>query len=525
MKRAVIFYTVFAIAFWGLNLRVAYIIKSDSVNASVGNSDRIITAADSRGYIYDRNFYPLVNAVTIHKAAVIPYDGIETELAGNTSKEDIELVKKGKPCIITVDYKRKNSAYVKYFDVVDRYGQSKNFSHIVGYTDSQNGSGLAGMEKSFDELLSECSGSVKVKYSVDARGFALPDCEPEIVNESYNLKGGVRLTIDSNLQNICCKAAELYSLDRGAVVVLDSKTCEILACTSVPEYDPDNIADCLNDEKAPFLNRYLTSYTVGSVFKPITAAAALENGIGKDYSYECTGSINVGGITFHCHKKDGHGKLDMSSAMAVSCNTYFISLALQVGGEKIRSMASALGFGEKYYLTDTISSDAGSLPSDEELSNIGGTANLSFGQGSLTATPLHLAAVYSCIASGGIYTKPYILMQQLNRDGDSFAEFVPDAGVRVMSENTASVLKDFLNNTVKNGSGKNAEPNKKTAAGKTATAQTGIFENGEEIHRTWFCGYFPAEKPKYTVVVLKEDGTSPTVDCAPIFKYIADNTD
>lgn len=522
MKRAVILYLSFAIAVWGLNLRVAYIMNSGYSEAAANNNTRVITVAESRGYIYDRNYYPLVNGETVHKAAVIPYDGIEEELYGNTSAEDIELVKKGKPCVITVDFKRPDTDNIKYFDTVNRYSGGKLASHIIGYTDAENKTGIAGMEKSFDSLLGENSGSFRVRWQTDAKGCVLPNSQIEIIDENYNLKGGVKLTVDNTLQKICTEAAEEYLLEKGAVIVADVKTSEILAAVSIPEYEPNNIAQSLNDPLLPFLTRYLTAYSVGSVFKPVTAAAALESGISEDYEYECSGSINIGGIIFNCHKHDGHGKLNMSGAMAASCNTYFISLAMQTGGEKIKSLAEAMGIGEEIFLTDLIFSDSGKVPSEAELYNAGGVANLAFGQGSLSATPLHMAAIYACIANKGIYTKPYILMQQLNTNGDSFAEYIPEAGTRVMSEETANILNKLLINTVENGSGKSAKPDKKTAAGKTATAQTGIYENGNEVLRTWFCGYYPAENPEYVIVVLKENGDSPITDCTPIFKAVAE---
>ena len=521
MKRAVLLYTVFALCIWGLNLRVAQLSEGDDTAVYAVQSAKTITAAVSRGYFYDRDYRPLVNGTAVHMAAVIPYDGVEAELVDNTDAASLALLQEGKPCIIPVYTRRVNTQYIRYFDITRRYAAKQSLVHTIGYLNA-DGIGVAGLEKSFETLLAQCSGELKVRFETDGKGQALPQSEIQLIDENYDSKGGVRLTIDADIQTICEAAAEENDLDKGAVLVLKSDTAEILAAVSVPGYDPENLAASLQDEDAPFLNRTLTSYSVGSVFKVITAAAALEKGISADWQYECTGSIEVGGIVFHCHHRPGHGLMDMRSAMENSCNPYFIALAQQVGSATLLSMTEALGLGEAIELADGFAADSGTLPDGAELQNAGGLANFAFGQGSLSATPLHMAAVYACIANGGVYHTPYLLLEQLNENGDSFARWVPEGGVRVMRTQTAQTLQDLLRSTVEQGSGQAAKPANGTAAGKTATAQSGSYEQGEEILRTWFCGYFPAEEPEYVVVVLKEEGNSPITDCAPIFRAIAE---
>lgn len=521
MKRVVIIYTIFALCIWGLNLRLAQLSEGDAAAGYVANSTRTITAAESRGYFYDRNYVPLVNAAAVHMAAVLPDEETIDSLADNTDREALDLMEKGKPCLITVNKRRVSTDHVRYFDVTSRYSSGESLAHTIGYLGA-DGTGVFGLEKSFNQLLSECSGQLRVRFETDGKGQALPGSKITLIDENYDSKGGVRLTIDAGIQKICEDAAKKYLLDCGAIAVLDCKTSQILAKASFPTFDPADIAASLSAEDAPFMDRVLTAYAVGSVFKVVTAAAALETGIDTDYSYECKGYIEIGSIRFHCHNREGHGLMDMKSAMEQSCNPYFISLAQQTGGEVLLSMAKALGLGEEIELADGMISAAGSLPAQEQLQNAGDVANFAFGQGSFSATPLQMAAVYACIANGGVYHEPYLLLEQINNNGDSFAEFIPDAGVRVMSSETAATLQELLKSTVDQGSGQAAKPANGTAAGKTATAQSGVFEDGEEVLRTWFCGYFPAEKPQYTVVVMKEDGESPIVDCAPIFREIAE---
>lgn len=522
MKRAVALYTAMAVMIWALSLRIALLGGSEYKNVSAINSSRSEVVAVSRGYIYDKNYIPLVNGERTHCAAILPYEGIESALEGLASQDAIENALTGPMAVLSVKYLRADTANIKYFDRIVRYPEDSCAVHLIGYTDAEGGKGISGLEKSFDELLYDCSGQLSVSYKVDGKGLPIASEPLTLSRENYDSKGGLLLTLDSRIQRICEDAAGALGLDKGAVIVLRADTSEIAALASFPAFSREDLGKSLTDENAPFLNRALEPFAVGSVFKVVTAAAALESGIDPSWRYECTGSIDVGGIIFHCHQRDGHGELDMSGATAKSCNTYFIALALQIGAERLLSQAKAFGFGKSIMPADGLSAKAGSLPDETEMQNIGALANLAFGQGSLSASPLEMAAVYACIASGGIYTPPYVLSAKLNNNGDIVERYRPEAGVRVISEGTAAILQSFLTDTVENGSGAAAKPDGLTAAGKTATAQSGQYRDGEEILRTWFCGYFPAEEPAYVVVVIKEEGTSPITDCAPIFKQIAE---
>ena len=139
----------------------------------------------------------------------------------------------------------------------------------------------------------------------------------------------MELTVDRDIQKLCESALGKFDIDSGAVVVLDSATSEIRAMASTPSFDRNAPEKSLNDSSSPFLNRAITPYSVGSVFKAVVACAALENGISTSYSIVCNGKYDLNGeISFGCFKKTGHGNMNMYSAMAESCNPYFISLAL-----------------------------------------------------------------------------------------------------------------------------------------------------------------------------------------------------
>jgi penicillin-binding protein 2 len=266
----------------------------------------------------------------------------------------------------------------------------------------------------------------------------------------------------------------------------------------------------------------LLPFSVGSVFKPVVAAAALESGISEKFEYNCTGSVVYNGVTFHCHKKDGHGLIDMNDAVANSCNTYFIELALKTGAENIVDIASDFGFGHKFFLADGIESSKGILPSTDDLDSKAAIANLSFGQGTLLATPLQICSLMATIARGGVYVEPYLIEGECDEDGFFTRIYRYEEKKRVMSIGTSKKIMGFLEAVVENGSGRRAKSNCVSVAGKTATAQTGKSRNGEEIYNAWFAGCFPADNPKYAIAILKEDGGEGALSCAPVFKTIAE---
>ena len=256
------------------------------------------------------------------------------------------------------------------------------------------------------------------------------------------------------------------------------------------------------------------------------AAAALESGYGRYTPYTCKGYEDVDGHIFYCHWRNGHGEIDLQKAIEVSCNPFFIDLGLRVGGKRIASMAREIGFSRAAQFTDDIKTQSGTLPDDAELSLDTAVANFSFGQGSLTATPIQVAQMICTVANGGYAVTPR-LVEGFTDDGKTYYEHTAAyAPSQVFSKRTSDILRECLVSNVEEGSGVKAKPSFGTAGGKTASAQTGVYETpGEEdseIVHAWFAGYFPAETPKYAIVVLVEGGESGSDTAAPIFKEIAD---
>ena len=505
--------------------RVAVINDTISSGVAVSQSSRRIQIADSEGMIYDRNMKPLVNRQCRTILAVNPdneaLECLKTQLTTEEYKTAAEKAASGKPFILECENYNGDSSSIIAMTVYERYSSDDVAVHTIGYTDSQ-GNGVYGIEKAFDSLLSSFSGTLSVRYSADATGRMLKGQEFEAVNDNYASSGGIVLTVDREIQNVCEDSAERNNMESGGIVVLDADTSEILALVSLPSFDRENLSAAMKDSRSPFVNRVLNAYSVGSVFKPVVVAAALEEGIDENTVFECKGYVTINGMHFNCHKKDGHGMLDMAHAVAVSCNSYFIQLSQQVGAEKIISMASALGFGTEISLCDSMTSKLGILPAFEDIDSSAALANLSFGQGKLLATPLQIAAVYCAFANGGYYREPYILKEMVDADSVVTAYYKNEINNKILPDSICSKIGKMLSLTVSEGSGRLAKPMCYEAAGKTATAETGWIENGNEVYHTWFAGYYPDKNPEYVIVVFNEYGESSSTDCAPVFRDIAD---
>lgn len=521
-KRTVISFLLLCILSASLVFRIAYISDVYSVDVDSQKSTRLLNVASTRGMIYDRNMIPLVNTVMHKTLFVNPTESAADYLENNLSDNEYEKIKeklnKGIPFVFRCDSYNGTHDDITELSVYDRYEENPPVLHLTGYTDYE-GKGVSGIEKDSEELLSEYSGSLSVRYNVSSSGKMLGGLGCEIVSDNYLSAGGVVLTIDKEIQRVCETAAELSGLEKGAVIVLSVETGEILALASFPEYDINNLSASLESDDAPFLNRALEAYPVGSVFKPVTAVAALEEGISPETEFYCSGKVNISGIDFNCHERKGHGTLNMYEAMAVSCNSYFIQLGQKVGADKILETATSLGLGSEYSLSDTIINKSGNVPHVDSAASL---ANLSFGQGSLLATPLQIASLYRTFANGGYYGKPYLFKSMVDENSEAFAFYENEPQAKVIPDNINNIINEMLLKTVSEGSGSNAKPMCFDAAGKTATAETGKTVNGNKTVHTWFAGYFPAENPEYVITVFREDGNYSSTDCAPVFRDIAD---
>ena len=503
-------------------LRIFTIILSPKYKVAASEGHHyIIDAGNLRGTVFDRNMHPITNAGEKTMAAVLPTPRTLAVLRGVLNDEEIlnvaEKIKEGKPFLITLD-EEINCDGIICFKVPENLAAEQNAVHLVGYCDA-SGHGVTGLQSSFDDLLN-LDGKITVSYAKDGHSNVLRGIDGVLENTSNVLNTGVISTLDINIQRILESATK--TIKKGCAIVCEAKTGEILAAVSLPSFSPHNIEAATESPDSPLLNRIFCSYNIGSVFKPCAGISAMTNGVAAVFSHTCLGNVTIDGHTFNCHKLSGHGKVDLNSALALSCNTFFYRLGILTGAESLYKTATVFGFGSSITLCNKMSTYNESITPLKTLkASNSALANLAIGQGELLASPLTLLNLYNAIANEGKYYTPTLIKGTMKNG--KISEEKPAAPTKAMSKECAEKIKNYLNGVIENGTGTKAKPENTTAAGKTATAETGWKnKKGELISQAWFCGFFPLESPKYTVVILAEDSVSGGEDCAPVFKTIAE---
>lgn len=482
---------------------------------------KTIEIAETRGKIYDRNLKPLVDSEERLVAAASPDETVYEALRSKFGEsEALRLIREAKPLIFEPDTELNNDS-IRTFHVPVRYGSDSCAVHLIGYVDRTTQNGLSGIEKAYNTFLSENGGTLSVSFETDANGKTMPGLDKTVNDNNFNSKAGVVLTIDKRIQLLTEKALSQSTIKSGSAVVMHIGTGEIYAMASIPGYDPENLAKSLSSKLSPFVNKALKAYSVGSVFKPLVAAAALENGIGEKHEYECKGYIDVGDVRYECFSKKAHGRQTMKEALENSCNTYFINLLSQSDPELLLSLCRSLGFSSETVIADGIKGAKGVLPDSDDFIYPGERANFAFGQGKLLATPLQMLNAYHALATGNSIN-PTVIRGFADSSALLKLEESRSNIKKIFSASTVKKMRKMLSSVVENGNASKAASGLLSLAGKTGTAQSGIYVNGEEICRTWFCGFFPAENPHYIVVILNEDGESGSADCAPVFKRICE---
>lgn len=511
MKRVIFVFLSLIICFSLGGIRFFTIGTNQSyASASLGNS-KSIKLTSLRGTIFDCNSKKLTDT-SFEKYALIPanFNGIET-VNRFLSENDRKNLSNNIPIKVLVN----NSFYSKNITCVSvpkRY--SGLSSHIIGYCDSK-GNGVCGIEKSYNSVLK--GYDIKARFVCDSLGRTTGKAK---LSGDPDYKGeGIMLTLDRDIQKICDKTAKEY-IKKGAVIVLETKSGKIRGITSSPDFDAYNIESALDSPSSPFFNRAVSSYNCGSIFKLCVAAASLYYNVSLDYN--CKGNERCGENVFNCLSK--HKKVDLDKALQVSCNCYFIKLGQKIGAKRLYEFAEFIGFGKEIKLTDDIISSGANLPDVSELTEKPSElALLSFGQGSLMTSPLQIASMIQCIANSGKRIVPSLVEGITDSDGRIIKREKKKLPTYILDKDKADKLTGYMINCVKSGTGKKAMPKTGGAGGKTATAETGIFEKGgKAVTQTWFGGFFPKDNPKYCVVVLAENGVSGGSTCAPIFKILAD---
>ena len=493
------------------------IMDDEKISVSGQQNVKNVTVSALRGNIFDTFGTSLtgneekIYAVVTPTPTAVMY--ISNVLYGEEKIEVLAKLRNQKAAIVEVNKEIKCAGIVTV-KTRAHITESGFCSHLLGYVNSEN-HGEYGIEKAYDDLLFS-DKKVNVKLFTSATGEILSGIEPEVSEHKEVDYNGVILTIDKNVQKIL--EEKTANLNKGAVLVSEIGSGKIRGMVSRPNFDANNIAESLESEDAPFLNRCLLSFNVGSVFKPCVAISYLENQRTSGFTAICTGKTLIGGKELSCHKTEGHGRVDLYDALCLSCNSFFYSLAPVLKGENIVKTASVFGFGYSKELCKGLETSNEALPEAKTLDDSIALANLSIGQGSLMASPVTLLSLYEAIANEGVYYKPAVV-EGIMKNGVIEYEDGPSK-VRAMSKETATVLKNALKGVLTSGTAQNVLAGV-DGAGKTATAQTGQKDNGREIEHSWFCGFFPFDNPRYVAVILVEDSFGKETQAMEIFKELS----
>ncbi len=519
LKRALSLYMLITLCFMALLLKIVDINRENYSSVTRSQSTKTLTVGEKRGTIYDRNYIPLTNSQSRLIAAVTPTVQSGEYLKSYFSREELtDKISDGYPFLCSVNKEIIND-HIYTFSVPVRYGEDILAPHIIGYLNSE-GKGVSGIEKAYNQYLTENGGKLTVSFQVDAVGRVLAGLDKTVTDSNFYSKAGVVLTLDSRIQAIAESVLRESRIESGAVLVMKAGAGELLAVASVPDFSPDRVGESLDKENSPLVNKAFCAYSVGSVFKSIVAAYALEEGISPEQTYECKGEITVGDTVFRCYKGTAHGETDMASALENSCNTYFINLSKKINTEKLLTLCRKLGFGAGDTLAPSMVASSGTLPAKESLKLKGNLANFSFGQGDFSATPLQLLKAYHALATG--YTVTPVLVRGLTNSDGLMTQTSKTQKEKIFADKTVKQIRKMLGSVVSDGMADKAKSSLLSLSGKTGTAQSGIYSGEKEICRTWFTGFFPSGNPSYIVVVLNENGEGGNVDCAPVFRKVCE---
>lgn len=396
-----------------------------------------------------------------------------------------------------------------------RFYPNDNFlSHVLGFTNI-DGQGQQGIELQYEKELKGTPGLVNME--TDRYGRELPYDIPKI-NDPVNGED-ITLTIDESIQLYVEKALEEAMITTKSksmtAIVMDPKTGEILAMASKPDFNPNDPRNMANfkdvqDMMQTWNNKSVTfTYEPGSVFKVVTATAALDENIVSDKTrFNCPGYFTVAGKKIYDWRRGGgDGIEDFAELLQNSCNVGFMMLGTQLGRDKLYKYVDAFGFGKKTGVDVDYEEPGYKMPIDKvgpmEL------ANISFGQG-IMITPLQLTAAYAAVANQGKMMAPHLVksIQSTDQDGNiiSKKDIEPKVAREVTSADTANELLGYLETVITVGGGHAAYVDGYRIAGKTGTAQKA--ENGKYIpdkYISTFVGIAPMEDPQFVLYISSDE--------------------
>lgn len=378
------------------------------------------------------------------------------------------------------------------------YPYSNLFAHIVGYT-YQGGSGIEQLE---DYELSQTDISLSEKAQYDAADEKYP------ANDVYT-------TLNYELQ---LAAYEALGDDDGAIIVTDVNTGDILAMVSKPDFDPNTIEEDWEEinadsEEGVLVNRASQGlYAPGSTFKIFDVVELLTEDItnAETFSFTCEGYTTIEDTMINCYHWTAHGTQSLSDAFADSCNSAFVTIGYSLDRDQFNETLENMMFGEElpYDLPSGISSYV--LDDDTETEDV---LQLAIGQGATLMTPMHLNMITAAVANGGTVYKNQIIDQITTGTGTVLSSTSPEAYRTVMSEEIASYLRDFMRETVTEGTATKMSNCSYDPAGKTGSAE---YLDGETSSHAWFTGFAPYDDPEIAITVLLEGAGSGGTAAVPV---------
>lgn len=528
-----------------LTIRLAYIqfVWGAELSEKAGtqqSQSRTITA--KRGTIYDSTGkYILAESSSVESVSINPT---------NIADENKEKVAKALSDIFELDYEKvlkkvtKRSSIETIIKKVDKekadelrnwmeengittginidedskryYPYGDLAAQVIGFCGSDN-QGLDGIESKYDTELKGTNG--RIDRRTNASGESLGDEDYIAAIDGNNLY----LTIDMTIQSIIEKYLEEACIDNvctdgGSIIAMDPRNGDILAMATYPSYDLNSPYEPSADElksawdsmdskdkstalQGMWRNKAISdTYEPGSVFKTVTASAALEEGIVTDIDQQgqfcCTGAIEVAGTRIKCWRYyRPHGSESLRQALMNSCNPVFIGLGQKIGVTKYYEYLRKFGLFSKTGIK--LPGEANSIFVKEEKAGPVELATISFGQ-RFEITPLQMITAVSSIANNGVYIKPRIVKSIQNSITDEITEMPIETGEQIISKENADKVLSMMNSVVSEGTGKNAQVTGYEVGGKTGTSEDGVNTNK---YVTSFCGVAETDNPKIVLLI------------------------
>ena len=506
-----------------------------------------------RGRILDRNGEILaanevVCTVSVIHSQIEDEDKVIKVLAGELDMDVEEVTKKVKK-VSSMEYIKTNVAKdigdaIREYDLpgvkIDEdykrvYPYNELASKVLGFTGADN-QGILGLEAKYDTYLSGTNGQILTLS--DAGGIEIKGSREDRI---LPVDGqDLYTTLDVNIQKYATQLAWETMVKKEAkqvsIIVMRPDNGEILAMANVPEYnlnspyelnyEPDE--EEAQKDKMDLLNNMWRNFCIndtyepGSIFKTVTATAALETGVvGLNDSFTCSGATIVSDRRIRCHKTTGHGTQDFTHTVYNSCNPAFVEWGRRVGTDNMYLYMGKLGLLAKTGID--LAGEAGTIIHKQE--NVGAVelATMSFGQ-SFQITPVQMLRAVSAIVNGGRLVTPHFGLYTGSSDGSVVNEFAYSTQDEAISSQTSETMKKILEGVVSEGGGTKAYIDGYSIGGKTATSQK--LPRGSGKYISSFIGFAPADNPQVIAMCLIDEPTGVYYGgtiAAPVVKTLYEN--